>query len=121
MDMEQALATEVARARAAAAAGDLDTAAAALERAEELQAIIGSWATGSGEGLASMAALYRLRGERADLLERLAARAADAARAPGLLERALALWTGVAADPNGLGDDTPAARRTRALRRKLRR
>lgn len=75
------------------------------------QSTIGTFATGAGEGLASMASLYEIMGKRAAVLERLG----DAAR----LRETLALWTRIQADPNGLGDDTPAAAEMARLRKKI--
>src|SRR5262249_22331520 len=75
--------------------------------AEGCQITIGTGATGSGEGLASMAALYEIKGKRADLLERL-----------GRGGAALELWEQIRKDPTGLGDDTPAADRLKRLRAK---
>lgn len=63
-----------------------------LRAAEDAQWALGSAATGSGEGLASMQRLYEIRARRARLAEALGERTA-----------ALDLWESIAADPNGLG------------------
>lgn len=73
--------------------------------AEDCQSTIGSGATSGGEGLASMTELYRIMGRRADVLERI-----------GRREEALKIWARIAADPNGLGELTPAAARIARLR-----
>ena len=87
--------------------------------AEDQQTIIGSYATGSGEGLASMAALYEIMGKRADLMESLAGAATDPAAALRQLNEALAVWTEIQNDPNGMGENTPAADRIPKLNAKL--
>lgn len=87
--------------------------------AEDQQTTIGTYATGSGEGLASMAELYEIMGKRADLIERLADASKDPAAALGRLNEALAVWTEIQSDPNGMGDNTPAADRIRQLNAKL--
>src|SRR5205823_114403 len=70
--------------------------------AEDQQSTIGTYATGSGEGLASMAALYEIMGKRADLIELLADAAKDPAAALRQLNEALAVWTEIQSDPNGM-------------------
>jgi len=87
--------------------------------AEEQQSTIGTYATGSGEGLASMAELYETMGKRADLIERLADLAKDPAAARRQWSEALAVWTKIQSDPNGMGEDTPAADRIHQLQGKL--
>ena len=87
--------------------------------AEAQQSTIGTFATGSGEGLASMSSLYGIRGKRADLLERLADAASDRAVSHRFLREALAVWSEIDADPNGLGEDTPAASKIRRLKSRL--
>jgi hypothetical protein len=84
---------------------DPEVALRQYQLAENCQATIGSYATGSGEGLASMVALYEIMGKRAVLLERLK-------RVRG----ALAIWEEIQADPNGLGENTPAAANIRRLK-----
>jgi hypothetical protein len=76
--------------------------------AEDCQRTIGTFATGSGEGLASMAALYKIMGKRADLEEKLADSVSTSAEATEHLKSALAIWQKISADPNRLGDRTPA-------------
>lgn len=84
-------------------AGDDAAAIDALSEAESLQWRIGTWATGSGEGLASMHHVYELMLRRAAAESRLAARTEGPvaerhrANAAGLIER-------VRNDPNGLGE-----------------
>lgn len=68
--------------------------------AEDRQSQVGSFATGSGEGLASMADLYKLMSQRAALEERIAKSAKSPAAALLHLESALAIWQEIAADPN---------------------
>ncbi len=75
--------------------------------AEDCQSTIGTGATSGGEGLASMTELYRIMGRRADVLERM-----------GRREEALKIWTKISADPNGLGELTPATDRIERLRRR---
>jgi hypothetical protein len=68
-----------------------------LAQAERCQWQIGTTATGSGEGLASMFEVYTLQLSRAWLL------AACAAVDPACVDRARALAAGIERDPNGLG------------------
>lgn len=71
--------------------------------AESCQQTIGSFATGSGEGLASMADLYRLMAKRAALEESIAQKAqndGDPATALVHLESALEIWKEIGGDPN---------------------
>jgi len=68
--------------------------------AEERQSQVGSFATGSGEGLASMAELYQLMAKRAALEERLAKKSDTPAAALPHLESALAIWKEIGSDPN---------------------
>lgn len=60
--------------------------------AEEQQWHIGTWATGAGEGLASMFAVYEIQLERAAVHRRL-----------GQLAEVARIEEGIARDPNGLG------------------
>lgn len=76
--------------------------------AEDCQWTIGTFSTGGGEGLASMSEVYRIRGLRADVLERQL-RFGDA----------LEIWEGILKDPNGLAKFTPAESKIRTLKRKL--
>jgi hypothetical protein len=85
-----------------------------LAQAEVWQREIGTWATGAGEGLASMAELYELKLARAWLNVALA-EVEGALRA----EAALALVAAVASDPNGQGE--VHARSITALKAALRR
>lgn len=94
---------------AAVEATDPETAVRQYSLAEECQSTIGSGATSGGEGIASMVELYGIMMRRAEVLERM-----------GRLKEALAVWKEIAADPNGLGDDTPASRKIAALEGKLR-
>lgn len=87
--------------------------------AEDCQATIGTFATGSGEGLASMAALYEIMGKRADLEETLANSEANSAESTGRLKRALAIWQKISADPNGIGNRTPAKSRIQRLKSRI--
>lgn len=83
-------------------AGDDAAAIDALSEAEGLQWRIGTWATGSGEGLASMWHVYELMLGRARAEQRLAESTTGEeserhrAAAEALIER-------VRSDPNGLG------------------
>jgi len=86
---------------------DPETALKQYGDAEECQSTIGSYATSGGEGLASMVALYEIMGKRADLLERL--------QRP---KEAMAIWERVQADPNGLGENTPAAKAIARLKKR---
>ncbi|MCB9727195.1 MAG: hypothetical protein H6746_01795 [Deltaproteobacteria bacterium] len=65
--------------------------------AEDAQRTLGTFATGSGEGLASMAALYAIMADRARLHERLGR--TDAAQAALAVET----WQTIVDDPNGQG------------------
>jgi hypothetical protein len=87
--------------------------------AEDCQRTIGTFATGSGEGLASMSALYEIMGKRADLEEKLAALSHNHDDAKEHLQHALAIWTQIQSDPNGLGDDTPARSSIQRLQSKI--
>jgi len=87
--------------------------------AEDQQSTIGTYATGSGEGLASMAALYEIMGKRAEVIEHLADAATDPAASRQQYHEALAVWTKIGADPNGMGEETPAAARIQQLNAKL--
>jgi hypothetical protein len=87
---------------------DPETAIRQYKLAEDCQWTIGSYATGSGEGLASMAELYGIMGKRAAVLERLKR-----------FGEALAVWKEIQADPNGLGENTPATANIRRLEEKL--
>jgi hypothetical protein len=71
--------------------------------AEDCQATIGSYATGSGEGLQSMRELYAIMTKRANLEERIADTCADANEARSHLQAALDIWNEIRADPNGIG------------------
>ena len=110
---------ELERLRTAVAAGDYDAVErclALLERragddvavidalaeAESLQWRIGTWATGAGEGLASMWHVYELMLGRARAEQRLAARTTGP-ESERHREAAEALIERVRADPNGLG------------------
>lgn len=91
--------------------GDPDAALAAdaarhLAAAETWQREIGTWASGSGEGLASMAQLRMLKAARAWLLF-----------VAGDLESARALIAQVEGDPNGQG--SAQVESVRALERRL--
>ena len=87
--------------------------------AEDCQGTIGTYATGSGEGLASMAALYELMGECADVLDAMASKTGKLTERVAYLNEALALWKKIQADPNGQGDDTPAAQKIVEIQKKL--
>jgi hypothetical protein len=87
-----------------------------LARAEEWQWRIGSWATGAGEGLASMAEVYALKMARAWLNVALAKMKGQGGRRT---RAALSLVAKVAGDPNGQGK--PYARSITALQAILRR
>lgn len=83
-------------------AGDDLAAIDALAEAESLQWRIGTWATGSGEGLASMWHVYELMLSRARAEQRLASRTTGP-ESERHREAAEALIERVRADPNGLG------------------
>lgn len=83
--------------------------------AEERQRTIGTYATGSGEGLASMAALYEIMGKRAEVEEALANAASNSAETLDHLQIALEIWTEINDDPNGMGEDTPASSKVQHL------
>ncbi len=100
--------------------------AEALEKSDPLQAIeqyrlaedrqsqVGSFASGSGEGLASMAELYQLMAKRAALEEKLANKSDIPAEALSRLENALAIWKEIGSDPNKwYGSLKPAPKITR--------
>jgi hypothetical protein len=88
--------------------------------AEDCQSTIGTFATGSGEGLASMAALYAIMGKRADLEEKCAdSNTVSAAEKVKHLNNAVSIWSKIAADPNGQGDDTAAKSSLARLRQKI--
>jgi len=87
--------------------------------AEKQQSTIGTFATGAGEGLASMSDLYGIMEKRAELLERLGDAASDRTVSHRYLSEALAVWSQIDADPNGLGKDTSAASIVRRLKSKL--
>lgn len=74
--------------------------------AEECQGTIGTYSTGSGDGLASMMDLYDIMAKRAELEEQVA----DTCEEPGLkkkhLEEAIRLWVAIKSDPN-LGELLP--------------
>jgi uncharacterized iron-regulated membrane protein len=76
--------------------------------AEDCQWELGTYSTAGGEGLASMSEVYRIKGLRADLLER-----------QQCYGDALEIWEAIAADPNGLGGFTPAAAKIQALKTRL--
>jgi hypothetical protein len=103
----------------ALAASDPAGAIQRFEAAENYQSTIGTFASGSGEGLASMGALYEIMGKRALATERLADLATDRGSALVRLNEALALWSQIKADPNGMGDDTPAASKIDLLRSRI--
>jgi len=87
------------RSRLVAVAPDaIREAVAHVLAAESWQREIGTWSTGSGEGLASMVALYDLRLARAWMLLRLVL----AGDRSGLAD-ARSLVDAIASDPNGLG------------------
>ncbi|MFO0572039.1 MAG: hypothetical protein U0263_40830 [Polyangiaceae bacterium] len=88
-------------------AGVAAEAAGHLRAAEEWQWQIGTWSTGSGEGLASMAEVRSLQAARAWLC----AAVGDAAGARALI-------AGVAGDPNRMGE-RHAASPLQALRERL--
>lgn len=100
--VERCLALLERRAEDFERAGDDVAAIDALSEAESLQWRIGTWATGSGEGLASMWHVYELMLGRARAEQRLAARTTGEeserhrAAAEALIER-------VRSDSNGLG------------------
>lgn len=104
---------------AALESSDPHGAIAKYKCAEECQSTVGTFASGSGEGLASMAALYEIMGKRAAVVERLADNAGNAPAAQSLLNDALAIWSQIQTDPNGLGEDTPAAQAIARVREKL--
>jgi hypothetical protein len=68
--------------------------------AESCQCCIGTYATGSGEGLASMAALYDIMAERAELEEQLAHSRKRIKDKVLHLQEALGIWRAIQADPN---------------------
>ncbi len=74
--------------------------------AEECQGSIGTYATGSGEGLASMLALYDIMAERAELEEQLAYDSSQLANKIEHLQEALDIWKRIHRDPN-LGELLP--------------
>ncbi len=76
--------------------------------AEDCRWTIGTFSTGGGEGLASMSEIYRIKGLRADILERQL-RFGDA----------LEIWQHIQADPNGLGAYTPAAAKIKQLNARM--
>jgi hypothetical protein len=85
------------------AAGDDPQAIEAWREAEEQQWQMGTWSTGSGEGLASMGCVYELMLRRANAELRLAGTAAgDSADAHR--NNAHAILDKIAADPNGVGE-----------------
>ena len=90
-----------------------------LKLAEDCQATIGTYATGSGEGLESMANLYALMGERAQILEVQASQTGKLTERVVFLNEALALWQKINADPNGQGRDTPAKQKIGEIQKKL--
>ncbi|HZE97164.1 MAG TPA: hypothetical protein VE981_09055 [Planctomycetota bacterium] len=87
--------------------------------AEDCQSTIGTGATSGGEGLASMTALYEIMGKRADVIEGIADAAADPAAALKRLKEALAIWTEIEEDPNGLAELQPSASRLRRVQKKI--
>ena len=93
-------------------AGDDVAAIDALAEAESLQWRIGTWATGAGEGLASMWHVYELMLSRARAEKRLAARTTGP-ESEGHREAAEALIERVRADPNGLGVELLKGSRSR--------
>jgi hypothetical protein len=68
--------------------------------AESCQSSIGTFATGSGEGLASMGALYEIMADRAELEERLAYKSKRTKDRIQHLQEALKIWKEIKADPN---------------------
>jgi hypothetical protein len=87
-----------------------------LAQAEDWQWQIGSWATGAGEGLASMSEVYELKMARAWLdVALVQATGEGKARA----QAALSLVAKVAKDPNGQGK--PHARAIAVLKAMLKR
>lgn len=93
-------------------AGDDVAAIDALAEAESLQWRIGTWATGAGEGLASMWHVYELMLGRARAEQRLAARTTGP-ESERHREAAEALIERVRSDPNGLGVELLAKSRSR--------
>ncbi len=74
-----------------------------LREAESCQWGIGTFASGSGDGLTSMMRVYELMSRRAKAHRRLAAVGGD--DAAGHAAEAEKIDAQIAADPNGLGDD----------------
>ena len=93
-------------------AGDDVAAIDALAEAESLQWRIGTWATGAGEGLASMWHVYELMLSRARAEKRLAARTTGP-ESERHREAAEALIERVRTDPNGLGVELLKGSRSR--------
>jgi hypothetical protein len=87
--------------------------------AEDCQSTITSGATSGGEGCAGMTELYRIKGMRADTLERIGDASKDPEAALKRLDEALAIWTEIRRDPNGLVELTPALARSRRLSEKI--
>jgi len=110
--VERCLALLERRAEDFERAGDDVAAIDALSEAESLQWRIGTWATGSGEGLASMWHVYELMLSRARAEQRLAARTTGP-ESERHREAAEALIERVRADPNGLGVELLAKSRSR--------
>ncbi len=90
----------------AAKSSSLANAIEHFKNAEGYQSCIGTFATGSGEGLASMLALYDIMAERAELEEQLARESSQLADKRHHLREALDIWKRIKSDPN-LGELLP--------------
>lgn len=101
---------EWAKAAESAKPPDFETAERELRFAASCQATIGTFATGSGEGLESMAELYAIMKRRAAVLMRWAKSSEDRRAARARLEAAREIWKEIAADPNGFGRGTRVAK-----------
>lgn len=86
--------------------------------AEECQGCIGNYATGSGEGLASMSALYDIMADRAELEERLAHKRKRTKEKISHLQEAIEIWKEIHRDPN-LGELLPK-KNIKSLEKQLR-
>ena len=83
--------------------------------------------TGGSEGIggatatrvAELGAMVAICARRADVMERLACSTADRSVSVRHLNEALAVWAKIHSDPNGLGEDTPAASKIKQLNTKL--
>jgi hypothetical protein len=87
--------------------------------AEDCQRTIGTYATGSGEGLASMFALYEIMGERAELEEKIANSTKESSEHLKHLEAALAIWSEIRRCPNDLWERTPARQQIDKLQARI--